>query len=105
LKNKKQAGGYQKMGQMQKKRLKTDSKRVSKLENFIEGKWFFFSKGDQLDLPKMGQIKFFKRWRNITGILCLAESFILRNQIWKNGLPTGWSTNNRTNIKNFKNRA
>jgi hypothetical protein len=29
----------------------------------------------------------------------MAESFILRNQMWKNGLPGEWSTKNRTNIK------
>jgi hypothetical protein len=29
----------------------------------------------------------------------MGESFILRNQIWKNGLPGGWSTKTWTNIQ------
>jgi hypothetical protein len=84
------------MRQMPKKRSKTVSKRVSIF--FL----FFLSKGDQLDLPKMGQIMFLIRWCYLTGFSCMGESFILRNQIWKNGLPGGWSTKKRKNIKKFK---
>jgi hypothetical protein len=43
------------MGKMQKKTLKIKSKCVSKAENLIVDKWFFFFKGDQINLPKIGQ--------------------------------------------------
>jgi hypothetical protein len=52
---------YQKLGIMQKKRLETESKRVSKAKNFIEGKFFFVFPTNQLDLPIMGQIMFLVR--------------------------------------------
>jgi hypothetical protein len=45
-----------------KKRLKTESKRVSKAKNYTEDKRF----RDQLDLPKMGQM-ILRRWWNFTG--------------------------------------
>jgi hypothetical protein len=38
----------------------------------------------------MGQIMFLIRWCNLTGFLFMEES-LMRNQIWKNGLPGGWS--------------
>jgi hypothetical protein len=59
------------MGQMQKKlKLKAND--------------FFFSKNDQLDLPKLRQIMFLIRWCNLTWFLCIEVCFELRNQIWKN---------------------
>jgi hypothetical protein len=45
---------------------------------------------------------FLIRWCNLTGFSYMRECLILRNQIWKNGLPGGWSTRNRTNIKKIK---
>jgi hypothetical protein len=30
---------------------------------------------------------------------------IVRKPIWKNELPDGWSTKNRTNVQNWKNRV
>jgi hypothetical protein len=89
-----------------KKRLKIESKCVWKTENFFEGNdfiLFIFSKGDQ-HLPKMGQTRFLIRWCKLIGLSCVGESFILRNQIWKNGLSSGF-TKNRTKSKKFKYRA
>jgi hypothetical protein len=43
----------------QKKRLKTESKRVVKAENLIHV-LVFLSKGDRMNLPKMEQIMFLK---------------------------------------------
>jgi hypothetical protein len=44
----------------------------------------------------MGQLMFSIRWCNLTGFSCMGESFIMRNQIQKSGLP-GYK--NKTNIK------
>jgi hypothetical protein len=74
-----------------KKRLKIESKCVWKTENFFEVMilLFIFSKGDQLHLPKMGQTRFLIRWCKLIGFSCVGESFILRNEIWKNEIPGG----------------
>jgi hypothetical protein len=54
----------------------------------------FFFKSDQLDFPKMGQVLYLIRWCNLIGFSCMGEGFILRNQIWKTGLPGERSTEN-----------
>jgi hypothetical protein len=77
------------MGQLRKNVF--ESKRAWPAENFIEGRYNFFSKGDQPHIQKMGQIMFLIRWCYLTGFSCMGEYFILRNKIWKNELG-GWST-------------
>jgi hypothetical protein len=42
---------------------------------------------------------------DLTGFSLMGKSFILRNLIWKNRLPSSWSTKNTATIKKFKNRS
>jgi hypothetical protein len=47
-------------------------------------------KCDQVVLSKMGQIMFSVSGFNLSGFSCIKK--ILYKNIWKNGLPGGWST-------------
>jgi hypothetical protein len=54
-----------------------------------------FSKGDQLDPPKMGQMMFLIRYCNLTG----NERKFSNLEKW---VTRGWFTKNRTNVKKLK---